>query len=217
MRNYILRQYTTLSSHTTVLGHNGSCHTRNFFQTLAWILWLWLLYMIANYTLPLLLPTIKRIIWWLWIILYIRFIIEFLNKYLDCLIISPQGVVLFEREWLLRYTMQQFDRDTVESISHSQHSLTDKILNKWSLQLTIEHGIVIHFDNISSPHRAANLLRNHKQQHWSPSSNNHTDDVMGLWWASNEKFEILVETLWEVIKDYMWKNKELPQKEKRDM
>lgn len=215
MRNYILKQYTTLSASTIVLWHNGSCHTRIFFQTLVWLCWLWLLYTIGIYTLPSVTVIIQRFVWWLWIILYLRFIIEFLNKYLDSLIITPKGILIFEWEWFLHYKLQQFDRDTIESITHSQDSLSDKFIWKGKIQLTIEHGTIFHFDNISSPHRIANQLWNYKQQysshhHESFSNNN-------LSWDSSEKFEILVETLWEVIKDYMWKQKELPHKEKREM
>jgi len=214
MRNYILKQYTNLSSSTIVLWHNGSCHTRNFFQTLLWLCWLWLLYTISTYFLPSYIFIIQRILWWLWAIAYIHFIIEFLNKYLDSLIITSKGILIFEWEWFLHYKLQQFDRDSIESISHSQNSISDKIIGKWDLQLTIEHGVVFNFANISSPHRMANELRNQKQQHWSHYNESWDHS---LWWKTNEKFEILVETLWEVIKDYMWKQRELPHKEKRDM
>ena len=171
--------------------------------------------MIGNYTLSSYIDIIKWIIWWFWIFIYIRFIIEFLNKYLDCLIINNQWIIIFEREWFLQYKLQQFDRDSIESITHSQRSLSDRILNKWSLQLTVEHGMLINFDNVSSPSRISNDLRNNKQQHGSKYNIN--EDLWNHITESSEKFEILVETLWEVIKDYMWKNKELPNKEKRDM
>ena len=215
MRNYILKQYTTLSFSTIVLWHNGSCHTRNFFQTLLWLGGLWLLYIIGTYTLPSYIIIIQRILWWLWVVMYLHFIIEFLNKYLDALIITPKGILIFEWEWFLHYKLQQFERDSIESISHSQDSLSDKLIGKWDIALTIEHGVVFNFNDISSPHRITNELRNQKQQYWSHSHQTLWDQ--NLWWESNEKFEILVETLWEVIKDYMGKQKELPHKEKRDM
>ncbi len=218
MRNYILKQYTTLSGSTIVLWHNGSCHTRNFLQTLIWLCVLWLLYTIGLYSLPSAIVIIQRSLWWLWVILYLRFIIEFLNKYLDSLIITPNGIIIFEWEGFLHYTLQQFDRNSIESISHSQDSLVDKIIGKWKIQLSIEHGIVFYFDNISSPHRIANQLWNYKQQYfWHHSRKNESFDEHHLGWESSEKFEILVETLWEVIKDYMWKQKGLPHKEKREM
>jgi hypothetical protein len=215
MRNYILRQYTTLTPSTRILWHNGSCHTRNFFQTVIWLFLLWVLYTIGTYIVPSFIVIIQRTIWWLWVILYLHFIVEFLNKYLDSLITTPKWIVIFEREWFLHYKLQQFDRDNIESISHSQNSISDKIIGKWTIQLSIEHGIIFNFHDISSPHRIADELRNQKQQYWSHHNESFWDHT--LWWDSNEKFEILVETLWEVIKDYMGKHKELPHKEKRDM
>jgi hypothetical protein len=172
------------------------------------------MYTLAIYFLPSIVWITQWIVGWLWIITYIHFIIEFLNKYLDCVIVSEQWVIIFEWEWFLHYKLQQFDRDSIESISHIQNSLTDKLIGKWTLQFTMEHGIIFNFINISSPHRIAEDLRNRKQHYWS----HHQilwDHI--VWWESNEKFEILVETLWEVIKDYMGKNKQLPHKEKRDM
>ena len=215
MRNYILKQYINLSPSTIVLWRNGICHTRNFFQSLFWLCCLRLIYTIGIYFLPSMSAIIQRIIWWVGVIVYVHFIIEFLNKYLDSIVITPKGILIFEWEGFLHYTLQQFDRESVESVTHSQDSLSDKIIGKWKIKLTIEHGISLSFDDIWSPRRVANQLWNEKQKyswHSNESFGNHS-----LWWDSSEKFEILVETLWEVIKDYMWKQKELPHKEKREM
>jgi hypothetical protein len=213
MRNYILQQYTTITNSTIVRWHNGSVHTRSFFEWFVSVFLVWIIYTISMRMIPSWEATIKLISWIIWMIFYIRFIIWFLNKYLDAFVINPDGVILFEREWLLRYKLQQFDRDSIESISHSQNSLIDRLIGKWDIQIIIERGSVIIFEDIGSPHSVSQILQNYKKQYSWPIIHKQPMIV----WESSEKFEILVETLWEVIKEYMGKHDRLPHKEKRDM
>jgi hypothetical protein len=211
MRNYILQQYTSLSKDSIVIGHHGSCHTRIFFQTLLWILLLWISYTAFSYFLPWYISIITWIIWWIWILLYLHFVVEFLNKYLDACIITTNWITIFEREWFLHYTSQQFEWETIESISHSQNSLSDKILYKWSITITIEHDITFIIDNLSNPQQLAQRLWKYKQDN---TNYNHQLPISDNEPWSHEKFDILVETLWEVIKDYMWKQQQLPHKKR---
>lgn len=215
MRNYILRQYTTLTPNSIVLWHHGSCHTGIFFQTLIGWTILLLLYTLWIYSFPNWIQIIKRIIGVIGILIYSRFVLEFLNKYLDALVITAQGIIIFEWDGFLHYSLQQFDRDSIESITHSQDSIGDKLIGKWSIIVTIDHGAIFSFDNISSPSRIADTLRQYKQKHGAIRPHHHDEDEEP-WWVYNEKFEILVETLGEVIKDYMGKHKWLPNKDDRD-
>jgi hypothetical protein len=210
MRNYILKQYTSFPQDSIVIGHHGSCHTRVFFQTLFWMILLRITYTGFSYFIPFYIVTITWITWILWALLYFHFVVEFLNKHLDACIITKSWITIFEWEWFLRYNSQQFDWETIESISHSQYSFVDKILHKWSINIIIEHGIEFIIDDITNPQQVAQRIRKYRQDNISHSKN--ISDWEEIEW-SHEKFDILVETLWEVIKDYMWKQ-QLPNKKR---
>lgn len=132
--------------------------------------------------------------------IYGYFLLQFLNNYLDALVVTPQFLGLFQRDGMLEYHMQQCERDKIEMMSFNQNSFRDKILGRGDILITLDHSISFSFDNIASPKRVVNALRAAKAAYSDPETweEANTDQT-------NEKFEILVETLGEVIKDYMHK------------
>ena len=141
-------------------------------------------------------------------IAYINFILQFLNNYLDAIVINKQGVSIFERNKILNYSLRYCHRDHIESINQSQTSLWDRIFDKWQIDIGLNHGTVEKFRDIGRPKYVSSLLWDKKSQFESKTYNNSSIEQSpfqgGL---GNEKFDILVETLWEVIKEYMDKDK----------
>lgn len=140
------------------------------------------------------------------LLLYIRFILQFLNHYLDALVINQQGISIFQWNKILNYSLQQCHRDNIESISQSQTSVSDKIFSKGNISITLDHGINAEFSHITNPKQVATLLWDKKSQFESKSSMNNPHGF-ALTEQSHEKFDILVETLGEVIKEYMDKDR----------
>lgn len=205
MRTYILKNYINLSHDTTIIGHHGSIHFKNFFITLGLTVLLWILYSISQYFFPSL-SFITWVIGWLWVIIYINFILTFLNHYLDAIIITKEGISIFQREKILNYTLQHCHRDNIESITQSQSSLSDRIFGKGEVNITLDHGVNTQFQYVENPRNIASLLWSKKTQFESKSSPNiNTPWLYDGWW--HEKFDILVETLGEVIKEYMDKDR----------
>lgn len=85
--------------------------------------------------------------------------------------------------------------------------MSDRIFGKGEINITLDHGINAAFDYISDPKYVATLLWDKKAQFESkhtPMLENPNNPFES---HNNEKFDILVETLGEVIKDYMDKDK----------
>ena len=82
-------------------------------------------------------------------------------------------------------------------ISFVQNSLSDKILNKWDIVINLDHGVSFRIEQMGNPQKLVNMLRSMKWQ-YTQSLGNHVDEQ-----DNHDKFNILVETLGEVIKDYM--------------
>ena len=193
----------TLSDESIIIGHHWSIHFKHFFVTLWLMILLWILYSISQYFFP----SITLITWILAgvaMIIYVHFILQFLNHYLDALVINKQGISIFQRNKLLNYSIQQCHRDNIESISQAQNSVSDRIFWKGEIMITLDHGVNTTFSYIDSPKKVANLLRDKKAQFESKSYTH--NDSTPLTDQSYEKFDILVETLGEVIKEYMDKD-----------
>ena len=200
IRKYVIQQAIGIVPQASI-GHHGSIHWRIFFMTLLSLgLCLVVYTFLAKRSTHAWISRGAGIAWWL---IYIYFILQFLNNYLDALVITPQFLGLFQRDGVLEYHMQQCERDKIEMMSYTQNSLRDKILSRGDVLITLDHSISFSFDNVGSPKRVVNALWAAKATYSDPSS----DDSDEEWLSdnNNEKFEILVETLGEVIKDYMHK------------
>lgn len=130
-----------------------------------------------------------------------------MNLYLDALIFSEKWITLFMREWIWDYKTDIFERDKIETISFNQNSVWDKIFGKWDITIKLEHGVDFPFDNVSWPKKQAwKIMRMKDYFLWQQRD----IDLKDLQWEEN-KFNILVEALWEVVKEYMekwWKKSE---------
>lgn len=138
-----------------------------------------------------------------------------MNYYLDAIVINPQGIAIFQRDKVLNYSLQQCHRDNIESITHEQHSVADRIRGKGDISFVLDHSITLRIEYISNPQKVASLLWDHKSRFETKTNPMIIEQNSALWYDQNEKFNILVETLGEVIKDYMDKDKHNPKKTSR--
>ncbi|MEI8092040.1 MAG: hypothetical protein WCG98_07780 [bacterium] len=83
--------------------------------------------MLANYIVREFLPRIFAL---LGIALFIKYIIDFFDLYLDSLLLSREGITLFTRDGLLRYKTDFFSWDTIETVSYVHNSIRDKVFSK---------------------------------------------------------------------------------------
>lgn len=197
IRKIVVRKHINNWEIHHVIWHNGSVFLKLFLK-----------YFIILLSLLLVFVALERYIIWqyldwlfagIWFLVFVKFCIDFLNIYLDSLILTDTGVVFYLREWLLEYKTESFDRDKVETISHNQNWIWDKLFFKWDILLRLEHGLEFPFENVSNPKKQASKILRYKWRflNWKKDSNSEILD------QNNQKFGILVEALWEVVKDYM--------------
>ncbi len=145
----------------------------------------------------------------LWLFLLARFIINFLNLYLDAIVLTPTGIAIFRREWLLEYKTEFFERNKIELISFEQNSLLDKIFLKGDIIISLDYNTSFSFENISNPKKRVSEIMIAKHTNQAPPSFEAEPNEQ-----DKEKFDMLVETLGEVIQDYMTKK---PQHKQSDL
>jgi hypothetical protein len=142
---------------------------------------------------------VKRIAWILWLFIFFRWLLGFLNLYLDCILISKDALTVFLRDGILEYKTEIIDRSKILVVSHRQDSLRDKLCGKGDLLIQMWNDIDFSFSDISHPKKSASKLTLHKKNYEEAKKKKIEQD---LEWDQRQ-FDILVDALWEVIRDYM--------------
>jgi hypothetical protein len=136
----------------------------------------------------------------IWMFIYIKFVIDFLDLYLDSVVLTHTDIVIFRWDWFLKYRTEAIQRDSVEAINNEQSWILDLIFNKWDIKIKRQEWSYF-FRDVTNPSKIANdivVLKNQLET-WEYNESDTENDI--------DKFDILVETLWEVIIDYVKKEK----------
>ncbi len=124
---------------------------------------------------------------------YIKFMISFLDYYLDSLVLTREGVILFYWGGFFKLNSEAMPWGSVRSVSDNQSGLLDIIWNQWYIEIKREKENYTF--QVANPAQKANLITNTRNQIKSWEKDNTPQDF--------DKFDILVETLGEVILDYI--------------
>ncbi len=206
LRKQIMKKHAHVEEISYVIWHNASVFVKMTLRTLIFLLVLYVLFVVSDKYIVR--PYLPRFFGILGIWLFIKYIIDFLNIYLDWLILSKVGITMFMREWLFQYKTDFFERNRIETVSHDQNSFRDKLFAKGDLIIKLEHGIEYPFENINSPQKQADRILKMKNQ-YAPALS--PDKAIA---ANEEKMSIIAEALSEVVKEYM--DKKNPPEEEED-
>lgn len=204
LRKRIIQKYIPNPQILSIIWHDNTVYSRIVFRNTLVCIWCILGYEIIQsffvhqYT--------SWIIASVAMIFFFKAIIDFLNLYLDGIVLTPSGMSVFRREWLLQYNLENFDWQKVEMISFSQNSLGDRLFNTWDISITLDYNISFDFDTIPRPKQQVSLIMTTKYKYvqwwWDDEEKNNKWNEL-----EKEKFDLLVETLGEVIVDYMQEHK----------
>lgn len=197
LRKQIMKKYVNVDTVFHVIWHNGSVFIKLTLKTLLFLLVLYVLFVVLHKYITW--PYIDRTFGILGIGFFVKYIIDFLNIYLDWLIMTDKWITLFMREWLFDYKTDFFERSKIEAISHNQNSFRDKVFAKGDLIIKLEHGVEYPFENINFPQRQAEKIQKYKDQFSTFVPNDATQPI------TDDKMAIIAEALSEVVKEYMAK------------
>lgn len=200
IRKAIIKKNINTSEIHHVIGHNGSVFFKLFLIYFLVLAWFVLIYLVLDRYIDW--KYLKRIFALLGLIALVKFCLDFFDLYLDSLVLVDTGIILYLWEWLLEYKTESFDRNKVESIEFNQKWIRDKLFIKWDITIRLEHGIEFPFENVSNPKRQAEKILQYKKRFTVPVIP--VDPTT----ENEKKFDLLVEALWWVVKDYMEKNNE---------
>jgi hypothetical protein len=182
-----------------------------------WHTWLYYVNIIGVHTLIIIL----LICWWLlagvlpdiysWIIqytvgiccilVYLTWLLKILDAYLDGLLITNMWLILFQRDGLFKQKSINLQWVSIETIVFEQNSLRDTFFHKWTLSILVEDQRYVFLD-VANPRQAVSTITSWKEK-----------ILWRLHYSENEvapeesfnKYELLVEALWEVVSEYVQK------------
>ena len=207
LRQQIIRKYLTVDDILSVIGHHSSIFVASLLKTL---LFLFVLYMIFF--------ALDRYIHWvylpgvfaclgLWFL--IKYLIDFFDDYLDTLVLSREGITLFTWDGMLRYKIDFFERNRIESISYVQHTLWDKLFFKGDLTIVLDRDVEFPFENVGTPQKWVSKILKYKEQYGAGTSWSKKEET-------DEKISILAEALGEVVKEYLDKKGKIEEEEEEE-
>lgn len=199
IRKAIIKKNINTSEIHHVVGHNGSVFFKILFKYFCYLAVLLLIFLLLDRYLTR--QYLSRVFAGLWLILFVKFCMDFADIYLDCIVMTDAWITLYLREWLLEYKTDHFDWDSIETISFNQKWFRDRLFMKWDITITLDHGIEYPFEDISNPKKQVDKILQLKNRFSVPVEQRQEDAELG--W---KKFDILVEALWEVVKDYIDKD-----------
>ena len=196
IRKAIIKKNINTSEIHHIVGHNWSVFFKILFKYFCYLAVLLLIFLLLDRYIKR--EYLPRVFAWLWLVLFVKFCIDFCDVYLDCIVMTDTWITIYLWEWLLEYKNDHFDRSTIETISFNQRWFRDKLFMKWDITITLDHGIEYPFNDISNPKKQVDKILVLKNRFSIPVEQNQEDSE--LEW---KKFDILVEALWEVVKDYI--------------
>lgn len=143
----------------------------------------------------------------MWIIglaVFAKYIYDFLDRYMDTVILTNKGITVVRIDGRFKYQVDFFERKNIASISHTQSWIVGKILNQWSIHISLDHDSDYTVDGVSWPGKQSSIINKYKFDTLSRISQE--DLLVSQIEEQPDKFEILVDTLSEVIGTYMRNN-----------
>ena len=200
LRQYLLGRYIDLKDVEDILSHSSFIYLRGVLVYSVLIFAVYVIYAIfQQYPQYQWVPYVKRIAGIVWLFIFFRWLLGFLNLYLDCILISKESLTVFLWDGILEYKTEIIDWSKILVISHRQDSFWDKICGKWDLLIQMWNDIDFSFSDIAHPKKSASKLTLNKKQYEEMKKKKIEEDL--AW--DQRQFDILVDALWEVIRDYM--------------
>ena len=200
LRYYLLGRYIDLKDVEHILAHSPFIYLRGVLVYSVLLFVIYVIYAISQqYPQYQGVPYVRWIAGIIWLFIFLKWLLGFLNLYLDCILISKDSLTVFLRDGILEYKTEVIDWSKISVISHRQDSLWDKLCGKWDILIQMWNEINFSFNDVSHPRKSVSKLTLYKKEYEEIKKKKIEQD---LEWDQRQ-FDILVDALWEVIRDYM--------------
>jgi len=140
----------------------------------------------------------------MWICIYFKWLYDIADEYLDSLVVTNKGLVFLNWNWLFDYKTDYIQWVSIESVSDEQNNFRDSLFKKGNISIKLEDE-KIRFKEVSKPWEKVHLLLHRKTKilwRFEYHENETTKEI------ERDKYDLLVEALWEVVTEYVEQKKE---------
>lgn len=130
---------------------------------------------------------------------------DFLDKYLDTVILTNKGITIVKIDNRFSYKVDFFEWKSIIAISYSQSWLLDKVFDQWNLKISLDHDSDYEILSISNPWKQSSIINKYKFDALARIKQEELDTI-SVQESQPDKFELLVDTLSDVIGMYMKQN-----------
>lgn len=141
------------------------------------------------------------------LLLCVKYIYDFVDSYLDSVVLTDKWITIVKIDKWFKYKVDFFEWKSIISISSTQTWFIDKFFNQWSLTISLDHDSDYYIKNISRPNTQVSMLNMYKFDALSRLKQAEEDAKQEII-NQPDKFEILVDTLSDVIGSYMKYNEQ---------
>ena len=197
LRNVLIKKYVDTKDTQRIIGHSSVVYIKKAITTIVLLFLLYVIFAVLNQSSP-----AEYWNWAFWIAglaLFVTRVLDFLNLYLDCLILSKDSITFFLREWLLEYKTEIFSWDKINTISRNQIGFRDKLFGKWDILIKLEFDTEFPFTDVAHPKKQVRKLMMMKEDFLSRKKQQVEKDLS----EDNDRFNVLVEAMSEVVKEYL--------------
>lgn len=196
LRKYLIQKYVDVKNVEELLGHSSFTYLRGVLLYSVLLFLIYVGYAIWHQYSPE--PYVKWVIGVLGLLIFARWIVSLLNLYLDCLLLSKDSLTVFLWDGILEYRTEVLDWSKINVVSHHQNSAWDRILSKGDIIIQLGN-VDFTFNDVAHPKKVASRLLLFKKRYEEDQKLQIEKDLEG----DQKKFDVLVDALWDVIKEYM--------------
>lgn len=206
LRTFVIKQYVNNQDIEHIIGHDILVYIKTAIKHLAILFIMLLVYRLVRLYID---PELATMIFGVGgLMTYAFFVMRVLNDYFDAMLITDTGITILTRNGFLQYKTETIYRENIQTITYEQNGIIDAARNIGDIVIRLEHDITYPFPHVPQPKKQAAIIAAWKEKSYGPSMIDVDEENGQRSGERDEKFDILVETLGEVIVEYMQRKKD---------
>ncbi len=204
LRKQLIGKYINTDDIMHVVWHDSSMFYIQAIQTILLLFLLFISYAIVDQYVTY--PYLEWIFGILGIVMFVKYILDFLNIYLDTIVLSHNGITFLTWDSLFDYKTDFFWWESIETVSHQQDSFWDKMWWRGNLVIKLTQEIAFPFENAANPKRQVTLMLQQRELFLHQQDEDFSDDIVPSG-GNKEHMQIVMEALGEIVHEYAQKKR----------
>jgi hypothetical protein len=204
LRKQLIGKYINTDDIMHVVWHDSSMFYVQAIKTILLLFLLFISYAIVDQYVTY--PYLEWIFGVLGIIVFVKYILDFLNIYLDTIVMSHNGITFLTWDSLFDYKTDFFWWEAIETVSHQQDSFWDKFWGRGNLLVQLGESISFPFENAANPKRQVTLMLQQRELFLHQQNEDFSEDILPSG-GNKEHMQIVMEALGEIVHEYAQKKR----------